>query len=359
MLDASCALKDEMTPHERMGSLMQGKPIDRIPCVPMIGAVAAKLIGVHVNEMLQSPRLTADAQIRSYELFHHDSVSVCIGSHAIATAFGGRMTDPVDDNPAMKVNPIQTEQDLDRLDLADLDKCPAIQVPLEAAKILVDRLGGEVGTGLIVGGPFSVASSLRGTNFLLREIIRNPEFAHRLIEFSLQCSIRAALPFLREGVSPLIVDPVASGSILDRKKAAEFAFAYTRRLIKEFQKYAPAVVLHICGNTRKLLDQMADSGAACLSLDNVVDLEQAKKQVGDRVMLNGNVDPVNVMFLGNKDLIHQAVKTCLAKAWDNPRGYILATGCDLPIKTPVENIAEFVDAARIYGKWPLDPKNFS
>ena len=55
----------------------------------------------------------------------------------------------------------------------------------------------------------------------------------------------------------------------------------------------------------------------------------------------------------------EAVKTCLSKAWDSPCGYVLASGCDLSGDVKLENIEAFMDAAREYGKMPLDPKNFS
>ncbi|WP_161820830.1 uroporphyrinogen decarboxylase family protein [Sporotomaculum syntrophicum] len=63
-----CKLKDQMTPNERMGALMQGKDIDRIPCVPMIGNTAAQYIGLSVSEMLKSPQLIAEAQMRQMAL---------------------------------------------------------------------------------------------------------------------------------------------------------------------------------------------------------------------------------------------------------------------------------------------------
>ena len=46
------------------------------------------------------------------------------------------------------------------------------------------------------------------------------------------------------------------------------------------------------------------------------------------------------------------------QAWDSPNGYILASGCDLFGQVKLENIEAFMNAARKYGKWPLDPKNF-
>ena len=56
--------------------------------------------------------------------------------------------------------------------------------------------------------------------------------------------------------------------------------------------------------------------------------------------------------------MEEAVKVCLRKAWDSPNGYILASGCDLSGNVPLENIETFMNAARKYGRYPLDPKNF-
>ncbi|WP_338825873.1 Uroporphyrinogen decarboxylase [Moorella thermoacetica] len=350
---------DEMTPNERRQALAQGRPVDRIPCVPKIGNVAARYIGVHVRDMLASAELTAAAQIQAYQLLHHDAVGVCLGMHPLARALGGTMTNPLDDNPAMLQSPVKDEKDLERLDLAALDRDKFIQTTLTAARILQDKVGKEVTPGVVIGGPFTVAASLRGTEFLLRDVIRNPEFAHRVISFALQAIIHVVIPFIKEGIIPAIVDPVASGSVLNVKKAWEFAFSYTQKLIDEFKKYTPGVSLHVCGKTTRLLEMMAATGASSLSLDNSVDLLEAKRLVGHRVALSGNVDPVNVMALGNPETVRLAVKDCLQRAWDTPRGYILAAGCDLPLTTPLENIAALVEAARIYGRWPLDPRNFA
>ena len=46
----------------------------------------------------------------------------------------------------------------------------------------------------------------------------------------------------------------------------------------------------------------------------------------------------------------------MRKAFDNPRGFILSTGCDLPIDTPKENVLALMEAARTYGKWPINPE---
>jgi uroporphyrinogen decarboxylase len=134
----------------------------------------------------------------------------------------------------------------------------------------------------------------------------------------------------------------------------EFAFPYLKELISAVRASGRRLSsLHICGNTKRIWNSMADAGADILSLDEVIDLGSAKKAVGDRTALMGNIAPADVMLLGNPRTVDDAVKKCLGNAYDNPRGYILALGCGMPKDTPPENIDAFFNAAWKYGKYPL------
>jgi uroporphyrinogen decarboxylase len=103
---------------------------------------------------------------------------------------------------------------------------------------------------------------------------------------------------------------------------------------------------------------MADTGAGVLSLDNVIDLAEAKAAVGDRIIVSGNVRPTETMFLGTPETVEENVKECLRKAWDSPKGFILSVGCGMPITTPPDNVHALVSAARRYGQYPYDPGLF-
>jgi uroporphyrinogen decarboxylase len=52
------------------------------------------------------------------------------------------------------------------------------------------------------------------------------------------------------------------------------------------------------------------------------------------------------MLQGKPDDVRQAVIDCVKKAYDNPRGYIVASGCSLPTETPFENIHAMMDTVR-------------
>ncbi len=91
--------------------------------------------------------------------------------------------------------------------------------------------------------------------------------------------------------------------------------------------------LHICGRSKEIWDDMVQTGMSNLSLDNCESLLEAKMAVGDQVVISGNVPPVNVMHVGPKESIIQFTKACIRDAHDNPKGFILSTGCQIPLGT--------------------------
>lgn len=76
--------------------------------------------------------------------------------------------------------------------------------------------------------------------------------------------------------------------------------------------------------------------------------------MGDRVVITGNVPPVDIVYRVNKEAIFKSVKECIKKGHDSKKGYILSTGCQIPMHTPIENIEMFMEAGKTYGKYPID-----
>ena len=54
----------------------------------------------------------------------------------------------------------------------------------------------------------------------------------------------------------------------------------------------------------------------------------------------------------------ESINRYMAKAYDSPCGYILSTGCDIPIGTTLENMDIMMEAFRYYGKMPVNTDLF-
>ncbi|HBC91732.1 MAG TPA: uroporphyrinogen decarboxylase, partial [Pelotomaculum sp.] len=82
------------------------------------------------------------------------------------------------------------------------------------------------------------------------------------------------------------------GSLIGPKQYKEFSFPYMKELVEAVKEAGGAPpTLHICGNTKKIWQAMADTGAAVLSIEDKIDLSEIKHAVGDRVMIAGNIRP--------------------------------------------------------------------
>ena len=88
---------------------------------------------------------------------------------------------------------------------------------------------------------------------------------------------------------------------------------------------------------------MADSGANVLSIGARVDLAEAKRQVGHRVALQGNVDH-ELMVTGSLEQIDQAVRSCIQAG--GHEGHILNLGNGLNKDTPFDNVCRLIETAK-------------
>ncbi|MBJ6802285.1 uroporphyrinogen decarboxylase family protein [Geomonas propionica] len=345
---------ETMSSKERTVAALTGKPFDRIPVNLLISDHAARVIGVTVGEYNNSARLLAKGQIAAWRRYGADNVNTGPGLTGVAEAIGSKVAFP-DSTPYIAENVVVHESVLDTLRIPDPERDGRLPLFLEAATLVLKEIGDRVPLGMTCAGPFTTAAGIRGTEPFLRDLRKNPAFAHRLLQHSTASIIRFAKAALERGARIGLADPTASGTMISSALFKEFALPYLKEVCTAIkQECGAAPSLHICGNTTKIWQEMTDTGASVLSLDDAVDLAEAKHQVGERVALLGNIRPTAAMYLGTPDDVTRNARECLAKGWDNPKGYILGLGCGLPIDTPPANIDALVAAARTYGRWPLD-----
>ena len=70
--------KDKMTPKERIGAFLQGEPIDRLPCAPLILNHAAHVLGVKVIEHAKSGETMGKAHIAAFRKYGQDMITPCV-----------------------------------------------------------------------------------------------------------------------------------------------------------------------------------------------------------------------------------------------------------------------------------------
>ena len=347
--------KDAMTPAERGAAILKGKKIDRLPCNPNIANGVARIYGCKISEFNHNPKKIAEAQMAAYHRFGVESLRVFTDLFTWAEAMGAK-ANLFDDATADLLEPaISKIEDIDSLEPANPYKDGRLPIHIEAMKYLKDLAKDEVPCSAGVVGPFTNAFFLFGVNETLRFSHKNPEALHKLCRVSLETCKAYVKAALNIGLGITISEPMSSCTVVSPKVFREFSLPYLKELIEYIKSFGSNVVVHICGETSKIWHDLADLDIAGLSIDNVASLRDCKIEIGHKTKILGNVDPAETMFLGTPNEVRVETLKCILDAYDSPKGYVIMSGCSLPVETPFENIDSMMNVVREVG-YPVCPE---
>lgn len=187
---------------------------------------------------------------------------------------------------------------------------------------------------------------------MTRLLLKNPEAVHKLCKISLENCIEYTKVIIENGLTPTISEPLASCTVVNPKHFREFCAPYLKELVRFIKSKGSGCTLHICGNTKKIwndVGSMAEDGVTGFSMDNVVSLAECSRTIGDKMKILGNVDPSGIMYAGTRNDIRNAVVEAVEEGYNTPKGYVVMSGCSLPVETPFENIQTMMDTVREIG----------
>ena len=348
---------DQMTPKERAFALFAKKPVDRMP-IKIFSPYIGMNFGASYDEAFNDARSRAHWLIEGYRRFGQDGLSVNYRLDGIPVAFGAESTYDPTGIPIVKNTVIKELTDISELDLNNLrfENDKNAQIAFDAVQIVQEELQDEVFTGVGFMGPFTTAANLAGTTKILKAMRKDPENLHRLLDFAADATIEVGRKFVENQIGIGLAEPTAS--LLSPGQFREFVIPYYKKVMDQWKEWGSrGAGFHICGDTTKLLETFPEMGIRGVSIDSAVDIKFAKETVGDKMSIMGNVSPIEILE-GTPDSIQEAVIDCFRKCWDNPCGFTIAPGCDIPIQAPLENIDAYMKAARMCARYPVQPSNW-
>jgi uroporphyrinogen decarboxylase len=338
-----------MNGHERIRAALEGRRPDRVPVMLHNFLMAAREAGHSQRRFRESPAAVAGSFIQAVETYGYDGILVDIDTVTVAEALGVQVDHP-EDQPARWAGPRLTDLAQVRdLPPPAIGRHPRVLIWLEAVRRLKEYFGDEVYLrGNCDQAGFSLASMMRGPADWMMDLVdpRNREDARALLA---HCT-EGALQFLRlmSGTGADMVsngDSPAGPDLVSPAMYAEFAAPFEKRLADEAHALGKPYVLHICGNTTRILGDMVGTGADGLELDYKTDVGAARAALKGRAVFIGNIDPSGVLALGTPALVEAKVRELLDVFADVP-GFILNAGCAIPAETPPANLQAMIAAAR-------------
>lgn len=325
-----------MNGRERILALLGGERPDRLPFMPITMMFAADRVGQPYGLYARDHRTLVEAQVRTAEEFGIDYVSAISDPAREASDCGADVQFPEDQPPAILESRalLSDRSALDDLVAPDPRSGRRMSDRLMAVEELRRRVGGERLVEGWVEGPCAEAADLRGINHLMLDFFDAPEFVVRLMEFVVDMELEFARAQIDAGADLIGVGDAAA-SLVGPEIYDEFVWPREKRLVEGIQAAGAAVRLHICGDTRRLLEGMGRLGCEIVDLDFMVPLEDARAAMGPAQVLLGNLDPVRDLRDGTPESVVEKARACHSGAGDP---WIVGAGCEVVRDTPPENL---------------------
>ena len=340
-----------MNGYQRIMAAFQGKQPDTIPVMLHNFMMAAREAGLTMDAFRHDPQEMARAFIEAVEKYEYDAIMIDVDTVTLAGAAGVPIESPVD-QPSVAIGArLQSLEEVHELEPVDIRQYHSVQVWLEATSILCKHFGDSI---LIRGNcdqsPFTLASLIRGMEPWMLDLANEDhhELVHKLLDYSTSITLQFIRLMSETGAHMISNgDSTAGPELISPAMFRTFALPYEKKIVQCSHELRLPYVLHICGNTSRIIDDMLETGSDGLELDYRTDAALARDKMKDRAVFVGNIDPSGVLALGTTALVEEKTRDLLAIFADVPR-FVLNAGCAIPPMTPRENLRAMIHAARSF-----------
>lgn len=335
------APKTSMTPRERLCAALAGRQRDRTPVLPIFMQWAAHHISRTYRDYYLHAHVLADAQIAVARTFNLDQVSAISDPWREAEAFGMKLDYPEQGVGIPRGYVIRSREDAANLKLPDITASARMADRVEAVRLMARRLGQTHSVLGWVEGPIAQYVDLRGMQEAMLDLVDAPDMFHAAAGVITQNAILFAKAQIEAGADMIGVGDAAA-SLIGPELYRRHVLPWQKKLFAAIHDAGAAVRLHICGNIRRIIADMATAGPDVIDVDSMVPLAEARAAVGPDVTLCGNFDPTAVLLQGTPERVADFARRCIADAGDR---FALMPGCEVPPGTPEANIRAFCPCA--------------
>jgi uroporphyrinogen decarboxylase len=245
--------------------------------------------------------------------------------------------------------PLRDERAIASLQVPDMER---LRYVFDAVTLIRGELGGRVPLIGFSGSPFTLACYMieGGGSDDFRNVktmmYSRPELLHRILEVNASAVADYLDAQIEAGAQAVMIFDTWGG-VLSDAAFREFSLAYASRVIAKLKREREGRVIPRILFTKGgglWLEALAASGADALGIDWQTDIGNARRRVGDRVALQGNMDPM--ALFGTPEAIEREAQRIL-DGFGNGPGHVFNLGHGVSQHTPPEHVKALVDAVHV------------
>lgn len=302
--------------------------------------------------LCSNPELACEVTLQPLRRYELDAAILFSDILTIPDAMGLGLYFKSGEGPAFK-KPVKNAKDVSALFVPDVfDKLSYVT---DAVSLIRKELKDQVPLIGFSGSPWTLATYMveGGTTKNFGEVkgmmFEQPQVMHKLLDI-LARSVTDYLNAQIESGAQAVMIFDTWGGVLSTQNYSEFSLKYMQQIIDGLKRSYNGDDIPVTIFTKGgagWLEQMAATGADCIGLDWTIDIDVARERIGDKVALQGNMDPC--VLYSNPERIEQEVADILAK-FGRGSGHVFNLGHGIHPTIDPENVKAYVDAVHRFSE---------
>lgn len=310
-----------------------------------------KQAGSFLN-LCMNPELACEVTLQPLRRFDLDAAILFSDILTIPDAMDLGLYFSEGEGPKFK-HPVRSQSDIDKLFVPDPSE--KLRYVTDAVTLIRQELDGLVPLIGFSGSPWTLATymieggSSKDYHHSKGMMYENPKALHQILDVIAQSVVSYLNAQIEAGAQSVMIFDTWGG-VLSPEAYKEFSLRYMQQIVEQLHREHEGQTIPVTLFTKgggQWIELIADTGCDGVGLDWTISIDEARQRVGDKVALQGNLDP-NVLYAA-PDTIRSHVKQLIQK-FGNHSGHVFNLGHGIHQTVNPDHLKVLVDAVHEFGQ---------
>lgn len=294
--------------------------------------------------MCKTPELAAEVTIQPVDILGVDAAIIFSDILVIPEAMGMKL-ELIESKGPKLYEPIRNESDINKLKKVDPFK--DLKFVLDAISLTKKELNGRVPLIGFSGSPWTLmtymveGSGSKNFSEIKKFIYNKPSDAHKLLNLIAESVADYLSAQIESGANAVQIFDTWGG-LLSQDDFEELSLQYISKVISNIKSTNEPIIVFAKG-VHYRLNKLADCGADVIGFDWTMDLGKVRKEIGNKVALQGNLDPA-ILYAPKEKIKEETIK--ILKSYGYGSGHIFNLGHGILPDISPENAKFLVDVVK-------------
>ncbi len=340
--------------NDRYLRALLGQPVDKTPVwvmrqagryLPEYREIRAK--AGDFMTLCSTPDLACEVTLQPLRRYDLDAAIIFSDILTIPDAMGLGLHFVPGEGPKFK-NAIRSAADIAKLGVPDMED--SLRYVMDAIRVTRREINGKVPLIGFSGSPWTLAcymvegGSSKDFAKVKGMMFDAPEQMHALLVVLAKSVIAYLNAQIAAGAQSIMLFDTWGGA-LGQSNYQQFSLAYMQQIVAGLTRENDGRVVPVTLFTKgggQWLEVMADTGVDGVGLDWTTDIGSARQRIGNKVTLQGNMDPC--VLYASPDRVEQEVSSVLASFGEGKTGHVFNLGHGIHPTVDPENMTRLVDS---------------